>query len=293
MLIPIFKLGLYLLMVISLPLFIREILYIRRRSPPPQLIKQFIHFAGGQKGRITQLYQDDRLDAAFSIAGFMKNGSAWQYKFYRDLLFIIVVIVLHGFFLVYQQYPLKGMVIATLCYLLTLTGASIAPGRLFLVMAGKEKQKQKSDEIIDLYMLLSNDYQAENNDHYQSVFAKLTEFNVFTKALRPDLDRLLLDLPVDGPRAFKVFGESVGTKEAKTLADLLEKINESNPEMAVDLLDKNYDTFLDFRRQRRKQRLKINGYMGHTVVFLAIISVIYFVNMAANAYKSILMDALN
>lgn len=121
----------------------------------------------------------------------------------------------------------------------------------------------------------------------------MTEFNAFTKALRPDLDRLLLDLPVDGPKAFKDFCQRVGTKEAKTLADLLEKINESNPEMAVDLLEKNYDTFLDFRRQRRKQRLKINGFIGHTVVFLAIISVVYFVNVATNAYKSILMDALN
>ncbi|OME79612.1 hypothetical protein BK120_21795 [Paenibacillus sp. FSL A5-0031] len=286
------KIGLYLLEVVSVFLLMRELLYMRRRSPP-DLLKQLIDMTKGQKGRVFQFYKDDELDAAFTFAGIMKNGSAWQYKFYRDLFFITTIMVLHIYFLFVQEYPVKGMLLTFLLYMVSLTGKSFAPGRLFLVMAGKEKQKQKSDEIIDLYMLLSNDYQAENNDHYQSVFAKLTEFSSFTKALRPDLDRLLFDFPVDGAKAFKDFGQRVGTKEAKTLADLLEKINESNPEMAVDLLDKNYDTFLDFRRQRRKQRLKINGYIGHTVVFLAIISVIYFVNVASNAYKNVLLDALN
>jgi hypothetical protein len=270
----------------------RELLYIRRRSPP-HLVKQFLNFFKGQQGRISQLYQDTDLDAALSFAGFKMKGSAWQYKFYRDLLFITSIIALHSYFLIVQQYPLRGVLMTSMFYMLSLTGKSFAPGKLFLVMAGKEKQKQKNDEIIDLYMLLSNDYQAEQNDHYQSVFSKLTEFSSFTKALRPDLDRLLFDYPVDGAKAFKDFGQRVGTKEAKTLADLLEKINESNPEMAVDLLDKNYVTFLDFRRQRRKQRLKINGYSAHTVVFMAIISVIYFTNVATNAYKNILMSALN
>ncbi|WP_138753549.1 hypothetical protein [Paenibacillus sinopodophylli] len=291
MLIHIGKISAYVVMLVSVLFLIREVLYVRRRSPPP-LLKQIASFAVGQRGRMTDFYRDEKLDAAFTFAGFLKSGSAWQYKFYRDSFFIAVVILLHLYFLLYQYYPLKAMLMTGILYMLTLTGISFAPGRLFLTMAGKERQKLKGDEIIDLYMLLSNDYQAEDNEHYQSVFAKLTEFRVFTKALRPDLDRLLLDLPVIGAKAFKDFGQRVGTKEAKTLADLLEKINESNPEMAVDLLEKNYDTFLDFRRQRRKQRLKLNGYIGYTVVFMAIISVIYFVNMATNAYKNILLGAL-
>lgn len=91
---------------------------------------------------------------------------------YRDVFFLAAFIILHLFFLFYHQYPLKGMMITGLLYMLTLTGTSFPPGRLFLVMAGKERQKQKGDEVIDLYLLLSNAYQAENNEQKAALEGK-------------------------------------------------------------------------------------------------------------------------
>lgn len=287
------KLLLYMTMPLLAALMVRELLYFRRRSPPNPLIK--LQYAlTDQQQTLQRLYRDEQLDAAFVSAGLPFTVSGWQYRFYRDGFFILWVAFLHAHtFLSSGVYPIRGLIICAVCYVLSWGGRRFTPLRMLLDMMRKEKQSKKNDEIFDLYLLLSNDYHSETVEHYQSIFKKLTEYRRYLKALRKDLDQLLFNYPIEGSKAFKRFGERVGTKEAKSLASLMEKIDHSNPETAVDLLDENYETFLDFRRQRRKKKLKMNGYIGFTIVFISTLTLIYFVNVVTNVYKSNLLDVLN
>lgn len=289
----IFKVILYGSVVIGMGFLVRELLYIRRRSPP-KVWQQLTMDAQSYKHSLMRIYADEALGEAFVIAGIPTRITAWQFKFYRDLFVVLLVVLVHIRFLFFTHaYPFKELTVLTIIYVLSLTKKPFMPIPILLSMAKKENQNKKNDDIITLFLHLMNDYQAETADHYQSLFAKLNEYRRFTKALRPDLDRLLFNFPLEGNRAFKVFGDRVGTKEGKTLSQIMEKINETNPEMAIDLLEKNYDTFLDFRRQRRKKKLKSYGYIGHGVVTITIVTIIYFLNVVTSVYKSMMLDALN
>ncbi|GMK47493.1 hypothetical protein PghCCS26_46230 [Paenibacillus glycanilyticus] len=269
-------------------LLMRELLYFFRRRSPPKLGRQFLAFVEQIRGDFSRIYADDGLDDAFAKAGSPFKISAWQYKLYRDLLFLVTVIMLHIQFMITHVYPLRGMSILAILYVITMTGKSFLPMQLLLRMAGKEWQSKKSNEIIDLFMLLLNEFYAESAEFYQNVISKLQQYRSHTKAIRPDLDQLLFEYTFDPKLAFKRFGERIGTKEAVTLSTLLEKINTSTPEMAIDLLETNYEAFLDFRRQRRRKKLKLNGYMAHATVLMSITVVINFMMVTTNVYRSIL-----
>lgn len=269
-------------------LLMREVLYLFRRRSPPKLSRQFQAFIQQMRGDVTRIYADEGLDDAFAKAGSPLKITAWQYKLYRDAIFFALVILLHVQFMITHVYPLKMMSFVAILYVITMTGKSFLPMQLLLRMAGKEWQSKKSNEIIDLFMLLLNEFYAESAEFYQNVISKLQQYRSHTKAIRPDLDQLLFEYTFDPKLAFKRFGERIGTKEAVTLSTLLEKINSSTPEMAIDLLETNYEAFLDFRRQRRRKKLKVNGYMAHAVVLTSISVVINFMMVTTNVYRSIL-----
>ncbi|WP_168121887.1 hypothetical protein [Paenibacillus sp. HB172176] len=285
-----FKMMLFGAGAAAVLLLARELFYVRRRSPPP-ILRQAEAWARNSRPAIEQWYKDPMWEQVTREAG-LSSLSAWSFKLIRDVTFLLAVLVVHLSFLVSKQYPLSAMFLIASMYGLLLTGKSYMPMRLLLAAAGKERLQQKNDEVVLLFMLFSTDCYTETADHYQSVLAKLREYRRYLKALRSDIDQLIFDLPLDGPSAFTAFGERIGSKEAKMLAIIMAKINESSPETAADLLEQHYETFLDFRRQRRKRKLRSNGYIGFTVVFLAIIAVLFLISSIAGAYQDTLLDVL-
>ncbi|RJX40932.1 hypothetical protein D3P09_02635 [Paenibacillus pinisoli] len=286
MLTTIIKTVIYITGVFSLLFLVREIYYIRRRSPP-KLTQKFNEYVRSFQPWFKQKYQDPKLDTVINEAG-LSAMSAWAYKFCRDAGFLLLIIILHVQFLFSGHYPLKGMIITAIAYIISLTGYNFMPTQVLLRMLGKERKSEKNDEIVMLYMLFSNDSYTETADHFQSVVSKLKEYRRYLNYLRPDVDQLVFDYSFEGGRAFESFGKRVGTKESKMLATILAKINQSNPETAVDLMEQHYETFLDFRRQRRKRKLRSNGYIGFTVVFLAIVAVLFAISSITGAYTNML-----
>ncbi|QKS46824.1 hypothetical protein HUB94_20285 (plasmid) [Paenibacillus cellulosilyticus] len=288
----IWKVFIFVVIPILFVFMVHELIYLRKKPQSP--LKRLKYSLDEHMLVMQRLYQDERLDSAFRTAGMPAALTAWQYRFFRDGLFIVWVIYLHAVVLVHTHtYPIKGMILLAVCYVLSWSGHRYFPVRLLLDAFQKDRQAKKNDEVFDLYLLLSNDYHAESAVHYQSVYRKLSEYSRYMKALRKDLDQLLFEYPIDSGRAFKQFGERVGTKESRSLASLLERIDHANPEVAVDLLDENYESFLDFRRQRRKRKLKLNGYFGFMVVFVSVLTLVYFMNVSTNVYKSMLLEVLN
>lgn len=290
MVVLILKILLYGLGVAGVMLIVREMHYIRRRSPPP-LLQQANHWFRESKPQVARLYSEPKWEMLANEAG-LSPMAALSYKLVRDVGFLLLVIIIHVRFLMTGEYPVVGMILIAISYLMLLTGHALMPANLFLRAVGKDRKQQKNDEIVLLFMLFSNDTYTETADHYQSVLAKLKEYRKYLKVLRKDVDQLIFDLPLDGPVAFKAFEDRIGSKEAKRLAIIMAKINESNPEAAADLLGQHYDTFLDFRRQRRKRKLRSNGYIGFTVVFLAIVAVLFLISSISGAYTNKLMDVL-
>ncbi|MGG4145701.1 hypothetical protein ABEW34_21630 [Paenibacillus algorifonticola] len=280
-----FKAVLYLVMMIATFFIVREIYYVRRRSPPPKLWDSMRIAAGGYRPRIEALYTDDHLKDAFSFAGLPEKMTAWSYRFWRDIAFMVAIVGMHAGILINKTYPTKLMLIIAVLYLASLTRSRYFPVRLLLSMAGKEKNQQKNNEVTQIYMLLVNDYQVETEGYYKSVYDKLKEYREYTTVLGNDMDQMLSDYRIEGNAAFKAIGEVVGTKEAKALSDILIKISESNPEQAVDLLEKNYETFLDFRRQRRRKKLKLNHYIGVVLASSATLTVVNFAIVVTNVYQ--------
>lgn len=290
MFVLVMKIMLYGIGTAGICLLVRELRYIRRRSPP-RLLQQVEKGLRSSLPVLERWYREPKWEQAANEAG-LSSMTAWSYKLVRDVLFLIVTIILHIQFLLTGDYPLFLMVVVSICYVLLLTGKSFMPAALFLHALGKERLQKKNDELVLLFMLFTNDTYTETADHYQSVLSKLREYRRYLKALRKDVDQLIFDLPLDGPIAFETFGDRIGSKEAKRLALIMAKINESNPETATDLLEQHYDTFLDYRRQRRKRQLRSNGYIGFTIVFVAIVSVMFLISSISGAYTDTLMDVL-
>lgn len=278
----IIKLLIYVAVIAISILLTREVLHLRRRSPP-KLSKQLSVMLDLTK----PWYEDKRLEKSMSEAG-LGFLSAWTYKLCRDIIALLVIIVLHIQFLLSGKYPLVAMIFIVMLYGLSLTGRSWMPFSLLLDLMQRERIRKKNDDIVMLYMLFVNATYTETDNHFQSVLAKLKEFRKDMQALRSDLDELILDFQIEGAAAFKRFGERVNTKESKTLALILEKMNGSNPQTAADLLEQHYDTFLDYRRQRRKRQLRANGHIGFSIVFIAIIAVVFFINAISGSYQELL-----
>ncbi|GBG08091.1 hypothetical protein PAT3040_02658 [Paenibacillus agaridevorans] len=284
------KMLLYSMAATGMLLLARELHYVRRRSPPP-LMRQAEAWFTSSRPAMERWYKDPKWEGVAAEAG-LSSLTAWSFKLVRDVVFILLTLIVHVVFLMTKEYPLAVMIILAVLYVLLLTGRSFMPANLLLGAVGKERRQQKNDEVVLLFMLFTNDCYTETADHYQSVMAKLKEYRRYLKALRKDIDQLIFDLPLDGPSAFTAFGARIGSKEAKMLALIMAKINESNPDTASDLLEQHYESFLDYRRQRRKRKLRSNGYIGFTVVFLAIIAVIFFISTLAGAYQDTLMNVL-
>lgn len=284
MMVSIMKLLLYSATIIAAMFITREVLYVRRRSPP-RLGQQLTTAVNHTK----PWYQDRTLDLAMSDAG-LTFMSAWTYKLCRDVIALLMIIALHVQFLMTEQYPVAAMIFIAVLYGLSLTGRSWMPLSLLLVMLKKERTQKKNDEIVLLFMLFVNDTYTETDEHYQSVISKIKDYRKDMNALRDDLDQLIFDYQIDGHSAFKWFGERVNTKEAKMLSILMEKINQSHPQTAADLLEQHYETFLDYRRQRRKRQLRANGHIGFSIVFLAIIAVVFLINSISGAYQELLFN---
>lgn len=265
-------------------LMIRELLYIRRRSPP-KVAKQFSMLMDQTK----PWYQDQKLDQAIADAG-LRFMSAWTYKLCRDVMTFILVIGLQVRFLMTGTYPLGAMIGVAVLYLFSLTGRSWMPFSIVLSMLKSDRLRKKNDEIVLVYMLLTNDSYTESHDHFQSLLSKLKEYRKDLHVLRADLDQLIFDFQIDGSSAFKAFGKRIGTKEAETLASLMEKMNQSNPQTTVDLLEQHYETFLNYRRQRRKRQLRANGHLGFAIVMLAIIVVLMLLQSVTGAYQDLLFN---
>ncbi|HIW35304.1 MAG TPA: hypothetical protein IAA29_21255 [Candidatus Paenibacillus intestinavium] len=284
MMIPIMKLLIYSIAIIATFFMTRGMLYLRRRSPP-KLSQQLTTAVN----RTKPWYQDSKLDLAISDAG-LTFMSAWTYKLCRDVIALLMIVALHVQFLMTEQYPVAAIAFIAVIYGLSLSGHSWMPLSLLLNAMKKDRIQKKNDEIVLLFMLFVNDTYTETEDHYQSVISKIKEYRKDMNALRDDLDQLIFEYQMDGQSAFQAFGERVNTKEAKMLSTLLEKINQSNPQTAADLLEQHYETFLDYRRQRRKRQLRANGHIGFSIVFLSIIAVVFLINSISGAYQELLFN---
>lgn len=279
------KLLLYTTVAVLSVLGAREVLYLRRRSPP-KLSRQLTAALNQTK---TWYHDDPKLDQQMSAAG-LDFLSGWTYKLCRDLVALLVVMALHIQFLLTGQYPLTAMLFIAILYVLSLTGRNWMPFTLLLNLLQQERTRKKNDDVVLLFMLFYNDAYTETDTHHQSVISKLQAFRNDMQALRKDVDELISDYKIDGAVAFGRFGERVNTKEAKQLSIIMEKMNQSNPQTTVDLLEQHYDTFLDYRRQRRKRQLRANGHLGFAIVFVAIIAVVFLINAISGAYQDMLYE---
>lgn len=287
------KLILIFTPAILLVVMISEIIGGRRKSVKKSPFKQIRYSLTKQQQLIEKLYFNEQMEREFEKAGNPAGLSAWQFRFYRDIIFAAFAIYkLLRFAFVDHVFPWKGLAGLALLYFLCSFGFSFTPLRWILKYFNGEMQRKRNDAVNEVFILLHNDYMTESEDNFQSVQGKLRDLKQYVPVIGKDIDRLLFKLTVDGDTAFTEFGQRIGTKEAESLASLLKEINRSSPAVAVDLLSSNQETFRKIRQQRRRRRLKANGYLGHAIVFTAIVAIVYFINVVVTDYKNILMDAI-
>ncbi|MCL6441884.1 MAG: hypothetical protein K6T83_00215 [Alicyclobacillus sp.] len=110
-------------------------------------------------------------------------------------------------------------------------------------------------------------------------------------AIRPFLERCLDQWLDDPMTALKLFGEDVGTKQAKTFAQMLMQIEQAGIEVALDVFENNHESFRTDRIAAFRAQLNMRALLGTALTLIGLGAASYDINVIIQIYTAALLKA--
>ncbi|SFV03692.1 hypothetical protein [Alicyclobacillus macrosporangiidus] len=124
-------------------------------------------------------------------------------------------------------------------------------------------------ELYLLYVLIKQQLQFYAT-RPRSLYAILQRLTPRLPKLAQALNQCLTLWSRDPKYALDTFAERIGTEQASALAKILQEVESSAPEVALDILEQRHDDFQEERLAAFRQRMYFRGLVGFALAFLGI-----------------------
>ncbi|MDP9729392.1 hypothetical protein FY534_13995 (plasmid) [Alicyclobacillus sp. TC] len=213
----------------------------------------------------------------------------WKVSTYRMLRWMIVAFLLvwAGFQVWHRQ--LWG-VLPPLFFVVLTDPHKGFPMHSLLLLLQKQATKKRNRSVYLLYRLL---YQAVLvfQDRPVSVYDLLRRQWPRVPRLAPFLQRCLLTY-VENPKAsLERFAEEVGTKQAKTLTDMLWQMEEGGAKVALDVFQANYESFQADRKADFKAKISARSLLATGLVMMGLLALDRDINVLVQIYTSHILQS--
>ncbi|OBZ15879.1 hypothetical protein A8L34_27935 [Bacillus sp. FJAT-27264] len=238
------------------------------------------HFYTGRVEAVQGFYsKESAVDKMFKDAGIYLEPS--KIRIARDttiVVFLAYLIVNYFTKGKAETFPYETIILTFTVYFMTLL-VSKPPFPSFYILGylKKMQDKKKNKEIAFLQQMVLSEYAGGENQTQQRVYYLFMYLIKRTKAIHSAMLEFVSNYNVDGKdlkKPFDDFAESVGTEEAKDLAEVLYSIDSSSADNVKELLKAQYDELKTVRQENYRSTMQDRGNFGYFMTFAGVAMVI-------------------